>query len=118
MSRTSHLPFGTKWVGCCSAYISKLQLTNKSISFKPEEFETLLFQTGCFAFRSPVKMDFVLRFNSSVISASLHALSGDLQIDVTSILVCPIGMLTPVASNESKGAGQHKYVGSPFCLQR
>jgi hypothetical protein len=50
MSRTSSLPFGTKWVGCCGAEISKLQLTNQFRSFKPEGFETLLFQTGCFAF--------------------------------------------------------------------
>jgi hypothetical protein len=68
MSRTSPLPSGTKWVGCCGAEISKLHLTNKSRSFNPEGFETLLFQTGCFAFRSPAKMDFALSFKSSVMS--------------------------------------------------
>jgi hypothetical protein len=65
MSRTSPLPFGTKWVGCSGAEISKLQLTNKFRSFKPEGFETLLLQKGCFAFRSPAKIDFVLKFKSS-----------------------------------------------------
>jgi hypothetical protein len=70
MSRTSLLSFGTKCVGCCGAEISKLQWTNKSRSLKPEQFETLLFQTGCFAFRSPAKMDLILRFKRSVRSAS------------------------------------------------
>jgi hypothetical protein len=56
----------------------EIQLTNKSRSFKPEGFETLLLQTGSFAFRSPAKIDFVLRYKSFVMSASLLALSGDL----------------------------------------
>jgi hypothetical protein len=74
MSWTSPLPSETKCVGCYGAEISKLLLTNKSSSFKPEGFETSLFQTGCFAFRSLARMDFVLKFTSSVMSASLHAL--------------------------------------------
>jgi hypothetical protein len=73
MSRTSPLPYGTKWVGCCGAEISKLELKNKSRIFKPEEFENLLFQTGFFAFRSSAKMDFVLSYKSSEMSVSLHA---------------------------------------------
>jgi hypothetical protein len=59
-------------------------------------------------------MGFVLSFKSSVMSASLPALSGDLWTGGSSISVCPIGMQTPVASNERRGAGQQKYVGFLF----
>jgi hypothetical protein len=75
--RTSPLPSGVSCVEHCGTYISKLELTNNSKKLKPEGFETLLSQRGCFAFRSPPRMDVFLKCNSSVMSVSLHKLGGD-----------------------------------------
>jgi hypothetical protein len=76
------------------------ELTNNSKKFKPGGWgvETLLFQTGCFAFRSPTRIDLFLKRNSSVMSVSLHNLGGDLYTAASSISVFLIGIQTHVAS--------------------
>jgi hypothetical protein len=71
------LPSGVQYVEHCGAEISKLELINNSKDFKPEGYEILLFQTGCFAFRSPARMDLFLNPNSSVMSVSLDSRYGD-----------------------------------------
>jgi hypothetical protein len=69
---------GIQHVEHCGAEISKLELINNSKNFKPEGIETLLFQIGCFAFRSSARMDLFLNPNSSVMSVSLHSPCADL----------------------------------------
>jgi hypothetical protein len=73
MLRTSPLSSQMMWVGRCGTKILKLQLINKFRSFKLEGFEIWLFQAGCFTFRSAARKDLVLKFKSSVMSASLHS---------------------------------------------
>jgi hypothetical protein len=49
--------------------------TNKLFKeFQAEGFETLLFYTECFAFRSLARIDLLLNPNISVMSVSLHNL--------------------------------------------
>jgi hypothetical protein len=62
----------------CGAEISKSLVSNKSNSFLPEGFETVLFQNGCLAFRSNARTDLRLNFKSSMMSASLQAFPEDL----------------------------------------
>jgi hypothetical protein len=65
-------------VGYCGAEIAKSFICSKLSSFTPKGLETILFQNGCLAFRSPAKMDLLLKFKSSIMSSSVQALLGDL----------------------------------------
>jgi hypothetical protein len=66
-------------------------------------FEILLFHRGCFAFRSPARMDLFLKPNNSMISVPLRSLCGDLYRTARNISVFQIGMQTPVAFTSRRG---------------
>jgi hypothetical protein len=60
-------------MGHCGAEISNSFKSNKSTSFSPDGFETVLLLIECLAFRSPARIDFRLKRKNSVMSASFQA---------------------------------------------
>jgi hypothetical protein len=91
-------------VGHRGAEISNPFICSKFSIFTPEGLETMLFQSGCSAFRSPVSSDLCLKLKSSVMSASFEAWPGALQQNAASSnSLIPIGMQTSVVSIKTSG---------------
>jgi hypothetical protein len=74
----SQFSAGELCLGHYGAEISNFFMSNKTKSFSPEGFETVLFQNGCLAFRSSANIVLFLKLKISMTSSSLQVQPGDL----------------------------------------